>query len=257
MVGKLIIRGLIVGIIAGLLAFGFARTFGEGPLSAGIAFEEQTAKQEEAEAIKAGKPPAPEEPEIVSRENQSGLGLMTGTVGLGAGLGCLFGILFAFGNGRLGNMGPGPTAATLAAIGFVTLYLVPALKFPANPPGTNEGDTIAFRTGLYFLIMAISVAASVIGLMLQRRLSATLGSWNGSLAAAAVYLAIIVAAYLIVPGYNETPDAFKATTMWDFRLASVGIQAVIWATLGAGFGTLSEMAAKGGGRAPAGRPVAA
>src|SRR4051812_45303522 len=230
MVGKLIIRGLIVGILAGLLAFGWARAFGEGPVAAGIAYEEQTSAREAAAAVAAGQPAAPEEPELVSRENQSGLGLLTGTVGLGAGLGALFGILFAFGNGRMG-MGPGPTAVTLAAIGLVTVYVVPGLKYPANPPGTNEGDTIAFRTGLYFLMMAISVAATIVGLLLRKKLSAQMGAWNGSLIAAGVYLAAIAAAFLIIPGYDETPADFKATTLWEFRMASFGIQTVLWMTL--------------------------
>ncbi len=243
MVGKLIIRGLIVGLIAGLLAFGWARTFGEPSLAAGIAFEEQTSAKEEAASVAKGNPPAPEEPEIVSRANQTGLGLLTGTVGLGAGLGCLFGILYAFGLGRLGRMGPGATSATLAAVGLVTLYVVPALKFPANPPGTNDGDTIAYRTGLYFLMMAISIAATVVGLILRKRLSASMG-WNGSVIAALVWVLIVAAGFLIIPGYNETPADFRASTLWEFRMASFGIQTVMWATIGALFGVLAEMASK-------------
>ena len=36
------------------------------------------------------------------------------------------------------------------------------------------------------------------------------------------------------------PAAFPATALWRFRLASVGVQAVLWATLGIGFGALTE-----------------
>ena len=43
MVGSLLVRGMLVGIIAGLLAFGFARVFGEPPVDHAIAFEEQQA----------------------------------------------------------------------------------------------------------------------------------------------------------------------------------------------------------------------
>lgn len=41
--------------------------------------------------------------------------------------------------------------------GFVALYVLPALKFPSNPPGTSESDTIGYRTQWYFVLVAISV----------------------------------------------------------------------------------------------------
>ncbi len=69
MVGRLILRGLLCGLIAGLLTFGFARAFGEPLVERGIAFEEATAE---------AKGEAPE-PEIVSRAVQAGLGLFTAT----------------------------------------------------------------------------------------------------------------------------------------------------------------------------------
>src|ERR1700744_4936311 len=82
MVGSLIMRGLMIGIVAGLFAFGWAKTFGEQPTSVAIAFE---AAQDEAQ----GKP---DEPEIFSRSVQSGIGLFTGIVTVGAGIGGLFGV---------------------------------------------------------------------------------------------------------------------------------------------------------------------
>jgi hypothetical protein len=36
------------------------------------------------------------------------------------------------------------------------------------------------------------------------------------------------------------PKGFPADTLWRFRLASLGTQACIWATLGLGFGALAE-----------------
>ena len=61
---------------------------------------------------------------------------------IGAALGGVFGVLFAFGNGRIGNLGPAPTAALLALVGLVTIYVVPALKYPANPPAVGQGDLL-------------------------------------------------------------------------------------------------------------------
>jgi Probable cobalt transporter subunit (CbtA) len=63
MVGNLLLRGMLVGVFAGLLAFGFAKIFGEPQFDRAIAFEEQ---------MNQAKGEAPE-PELVSRETQAGL----------------------------------------------------------------------------------------------------------------------------------------------------------------------------------------
>jgi putative cobalt transporter subunit CbtA len=49
-----------------------------------------------------------------------------------------------------------------------------------------------------------------------------------------------VAQYLL-PDVNEVPDQFSAVVLWRFRMASIGIQAVSWATLGIGFGIAAEI----------------
>jgi ABC-type nickel/cobalt efflux system permease component RcnA len=43
MVGHLLLRGMLVGVVAGLLAFGFAKVFGEPQVDRAIAFEAQQA----------------------------------------------------------------------------------------------------------------------------------------------------------------------------------------------------------------------
>ena len=44
---------------------------------------------------------------------------------------------------------------------FVTVALVPALKYPANPPAVGSGDTIGDRTALYFGFVVVSVLTAV------------------------------------------------------------------------------------------------
>jgi hypothetical protein len=236
MVGRLIFRGFIIGILAGLLAFGWAKIFGEPAVNTAISFEAAQDEAKEAAATAAGKPAPPDDPEIFSRKVQSGIGLLTGMVGIGAGLGCLFGVLFAFAYGRIGNLGPGPTSLLLALFGLVSVYLVPMLKYPANPPSVGEPDTIKYRTGLYFLMMAISIASTLGALRLQRSLAPRHGTWNASLLAVATYLVVIAAVFVLLPGINEVPATFPAVTLWDFRLASLGIQTVLWGSIGVMFG---------------------
>jgi hypothetical protein len=238
--GKLIFRGFIIGIVAGLLAFGWARSFGEPSVNEAINFESEENAAKAATAVAAGKQPAAEEPEIFSRGVQSGIGLLTGLVAVGAGLGALFAVLFAFAYGRIGRMRPGPTAALVAFLGWMSIYVVPALKYPANPPSIGEPDTIKYRTGLYFLMLALSIAATLIAWSLARRLTPRVGSWNAAVLALATYVATLGACFWILPGINEVPAEFPAVTLWHFRLASLGIQTVLWASIGLLFGCLSE-----------------
>lgn len=236
MVGNLVLRGFIVGIVAGLLAFGWAKVFAERSIGTAISFESAQDEAKEAAAVAAGRQPEPETPEIFSRTVQSGIGLLTGLVVIGAGIGCLFAVMFAFTNGRMGDLGPGPTAAWLAFLSFMTVYVIPALKYPANPPSVGEPATIKYRTGLYFLMMAISIASTMGAYLLRRRLRPRYGSWNGSLIAIGAYVVVITFFFLILPGINEVPATFPAATLYNFRLASLITQIVLWGSVGVMFG---------------------
>jgi predicted cobalt transporter CbtA len=239
-VGGLIVRGLIVGIIAGVLGFGFAKVFGEPAVNVAIAFESSHDEAERAQQIAHGIKPSPQEPEIFSRTVQGGIGLFTGIVVVGAGIGGLFAVLFAFANGRIGTLSPGATSILLAFYGWWSVYLIPAFKYPPNPPSIGQPDTIKLRTGLYFLIMAISIAATIGSLLLRRNLVDKYGTWLGSVIAFLVYLVVICMFFVILPDINEVPQDFPAVTLWHFRMASLGIQTILWGSIGLMFGWLVE-----------------
>ncbi|MET1028119.1 MAG: CbtA family protein [Dongiaceae bacterium] len=230
MVGKLLLRGMLVGIVAGLLAFGFARVFGEPAVDGAIAFEEQTAATH-GEA---------HEPELVSREVQSSIGLLTGTLVYGAAIGGLFALVFAYAYGRVGSLGARETAALLALAGFVAVILVPFLKYPANPPSVGNPETIGHRTALYFIMMAVSVAAMVNTVILARKLIHHVGIWSAVLLAGLAYIVVVAVAQMILPPVNEVPEAFSAVLLWQFRTGSLGIHVVLWTTIGLAFGALTE-----------------
>ena len=82
MLRSLLICGLIAGLCGGLLATGFARVVGEGPVGQAIAFEGQQAKA-------AGEA---EEAPVVSRAVQKSLGLLTAAVVYGLSIGGMFGL---------------------------------------------------------------------------------------------------------------------------------------------------------------------
>jgi predicted cobalt transporter CbtA len=235
MVGNLVIRGIIVGIVAGLLAFAFAYVFGEPWVDQAISYEEAQGAAEAAAA-----PAEPEEPALVSRPVQSTFGLMTGLVVVGAGLGGLFAVLFAFANGRMGRLGPQQTSALLALMAFIAVFLVPFLKYPASPPASTDDTTVAFRTSTYLLMLAVSIAGMIGAWLLRQRLTGDYGGWYASLIAYGAYVVVVAVFYLILPNVNETPADFPAAVFYNFRMAAIGIQAVLWATIGLLFGYVVE-----------------
>jgi predicted cobalt transporter CbtA len=246
MVGNLLLRGMSVGVIAGLLCFAFLKIVGEPQVDRAIAFETQMdeakakAKAEEAKTMGMPMPAGDEEPELVSRPVQAGIGLFTGVMVYSAAFGGLFSLAFAFAYGRAGPLDARATSALLAAAGFIALYLVPNLKYPANPPSVGDPDTIGTRTALYFIMIAISIATIVGATMLRNRLRHRFGDWDASLLAGAAYLVVITVACLALPGINEVPEQFPAVVLWKFRVASIGAQVIMWTTIGLLFGALTE-----------------
>ncbi|MCW3480626.1 CbtA family protein [Neisseriaceae bacterium JH1-16] len=234
MVRSLLIRGMIAGFLASLLAFGFAKIVGEPQVDRAIAFEEQM------EQAKSGGHEHDAMPELVSRDVQAGIGLFTGVGVFGTAVGGLFALVFAFAYGRVGTLHARATSALMALFGFVAFALVPFLKYPPNPPAVGDPGTIGSRTALFFTMIGLSLAALAIALFLARRLAARIGVWNASLIAGVVFLAIVLLAQWLLPEVNEIPDQFSAVLLWRFRMASFGIQAILWASLGVLFGSLVE-----------------
>ena len=230
MVRALLARGMLVGAVAGLLASGFAWIVGEPEVERAIAFEQHMQQM----AGEVG------EQQLVSRATQSTAGLLTGVVVYGAALGGIFALAFAFAYRRIGTLSPRGTAAALAAIGFVALILVPQLKYPANPPAVGDPATIGPRTALYFAMMAISVMSAVAAISTGSQLVRRLGAWNSVLVATGAYVAVVAVAMLILPAVNEVPAEFSAAALWNFRIASLGIEAVLWTTIGLAFGRFAE-----------------
>ena len=230
MVGNLLIRGMLVGILAGLLAFGVAKIFGEPQVDSAIAFEDHQHQM-------SGEAP---EPELVSRAVQSGSGLLIGVVTTGVALGGIFSLVFAFAYGRIGRFGARATAALIAAASFFAVALVPQLKYPANPPSVGNPETIGSRTALYFTMIALSILILTAAIGTGRRLVDRHGGWNAALIAGAAYLVAMAVAMLVLPTVNEVPAEFSAVVLWNFRLAALAIQATLWATLGLVFGAVAE-----------------
>jgi predicted cobalt transporter CbtA len=237
--GNLLVRGMLVGLVAAALALVFASVFGEPQVGSAISFESHAGSGHDHGGGADGSVSA-EEPELVSRGVQSTLGLATGVGVYGLAFGGLFALGFAFAYGRIGALSARATSGVLALGAFVAVFVVPFLKYPANPPAVGQAGTIGQRTTWYFVMVLISLLAAIGGTVLARRLNERLGSWNAVLLGVLVYLVAVSVAALLMPSVNEVPEGFPASLLWNFRIASLGTQLVLWAGIGLLFGVFTE-----------------
>lgn len=125
-------------------------------------------------------------------------------------------------------------------MGFIAIVLIPTLKYPANPPSVGNPETIGVRTATFFLLILVSVAAMILAVQVRHRLAVSFGPWNGYLLAIALFLLVVGIVSHLLPVIDEVPAGFPATLMWQFRVAALETQVVMWATLGLLFGWLTE-----------------
>lgn len=233
MVRSLLVRGMVAGFVASLLAFAFAKVVGEPQVAGAIAYEAHMTHA-------MGASHAHEMPELVSREVQAGAGLFIGLAVFGAAVGGLFALVFAFVHGRVGALGARATSVLLALLGYIAIVLVPFLKYPPNPPAVGDPSTIGMRTGLFFTMIGLSLAAMVVAVVLARRLHARGDAWRATIGAGLLFLVLAALVHALLPEINEIPDHFPAVLLWRFRVAAFGIQAVLWAALGLVFASLAQ-----------------
>ena len=226
MTGNLLWRGMLAGILAALLATLFARAFAEPQIDLAIAYEAAHA------AYHAGA----QESELVSRETQKGFGLLTALALYGAAVGGIFALVFAYGYGRIAQIGPRSLALVLAALAFLLIVLVPGIKYPQTPPAVGQHETVGLRTAAYFAMIALSVCAALVAARMRAVLARTLRGFDAGLLAIAGYVVVVALGALLLPTIDEVPADFPAGILWNFRLASLGSQLLLWTTIGVLFG---------------------
>jgi len=221
-------RAVVAGALAGLVTAVFVALVGESSIDAAIAIEEAAAEGE------SGEDP------LFSRGAQV-IGGISGAVVYGIMVGVVFGTVFASVRHRLTLANDFRRSILLAAIGFVTTALIPALKYPANPPAVGDPDTVAQRTIYYFsLLFAAIVLAVVIGTF-YRWLRNRSDQATTVVATTALSLAAFTFVFLAWPSSPDSvPDDFPPSLLWEFRLESLAGLALLWVALGLGFGWLNR-----------------
>jgi hypothetical protein len=221
-----LVRGLLVGLLAGFASFLVAHQVGEPHVERAIVLEEATAEP-------APAADAEDEGSTVSRGDQRTWGLLTGTVAVGLAVGGLVALVAAATVGRIGRLTPGQSTAVVSLVGFVAVALVPFLKYPATPPAVGSGDTIGDRTSWFFGFVLLSVAVAALASLLAVRVAEDAGVFTGVVGGAGLYLVVMVGAGLLMPTVNEV-GAFPADELWYFRVASLLTLATLWGVIGVG-----------------------
>jgi predicted cobalt transporter CbtA len=161
--------------------------------------------------------------------------IVAGTM-FGTSLGALVGIVFAYTRNRLPGSSNQKKAVILTAVMFFVLFLVPALKYPPNPPAVGNPSTIYYREILYIATLAISGSTSLVLAISYRRLS---GFRSKNIIMPLLYAIIVSAAYLMLPS-NPDEITIPNDLMTNFRLASVTTMAMFWVLLGVIFGSFYD-----------------
>jgi hypothetical protein len=242
---RIIWRGILAGACAGVFAFVFARIFLEPVIGRAIDYE---GGRGEVESAMSGV--HEHEMEVFTRDIQANVGMGFGVLAFAVAMGALFAVAFVVAYVRFGTVSARAQSLMLAAGAFTAVYLVPFLKYPANPPSIGDPDTIGKRTGLYLLMIVLSVAFAIAAAWLGRRLASRLGVWGATLAGIGAYIVAVAVVMLILPPISEVPapllndqgaimyPGFSADDLFHFRLYAVGTQLIIWATIGLVFGTM-------------------
>ncbi|HYF62474.1 MAG TPA: CbtA family protein [Herpetosiphonaceae bacterium] len=217
---------LLAALVAGLVVSAFHLVVTEPVIDEAIALEEQQAHTADA--------PSHHEEPIVSRTAQKA-GLFLGYLLYGASWALLLAVLFHLLQESFVELGPRSGALVFAGLVFWACVAIPFLKYPANPPGVGEADTIEFRQRMYLLIQGLAAIAVVLAWLSSRRIA---GSPTGVRRWALVGIAMLLIAgllYLSMPG-NPDPIRAPMELVLRFRLRAIAGLALYWTVFGLSFG---------------------
>ncbi|MEW6043583.1 MAG: CbtA family protein [Thermoproteota archaeon] len=160
---------------------------------------------------------------------QKGGQILAGAI-LGTSLGALFGIVFAYAKNVLPGRNMVKKALILSAIMWITLYLIPFVKYPANPPTVGDPETIILRQTLYISFIAISGFGALGFYQLYKRIDKKILVFVG-------YSAFIISVFVTMPP-NPDPVTAPSALVNGFRVTSAVAVSMFWLAVALILGTL-------------------
>ncbi len=222
-------RGVVAGAFGGLLAGAFGFLLAEPVMDRAVDLES-------ARQAAAGEHVS----ETFSRHTQH-VGFLVATLAVGIALGILFGVVYGLLHRSDPSRAPWRRGLQLGACAFFGAYLVPFLRYPANPPGVGDAGTIDARANAYLSAVVIGLVGAVTLGLVHRSL--TERGWRPSYRQVAlVALAVLTVAITYALPDNTDPIPVDAGLIWEFRLLSLATSALLWGGLAVAFGLLGERA---------------
>jgi len=152
---------------------------------------------------------------------------------LGIAISALFGIVFVYARKSLPGSNNKKKGLILAGIMFFVIFLIPAFKYPANPPAVGDPETIGYRESLYITMLVIS-GFSALGLAFLYRTLKEIKSKK--MIIPVIYAIIIALAYVLLPP-NPDKVTISSSFLINFRIVSALTMGIFWCLLGIIFGS--------------------
>jgi predicted cobalt transporter CbtA len=220
LVGITLSSGVIAGIILAFLNLGIV----EPTIDKAIALEVQK-QVSSGENVNMS--------ELIDYRYWQKAGAFAGGAIYGAGLASLFGVVFVFARSKLPGKNNKQKAVLLAGIMWLVLFLMVALKYPANPPAVGDPETIYYRETLYvgYILISGSAALGMAVIWIKTRMN------SKKIIIPLMYAAIMVTAYVVMP---SNPDKIEISMdlIQTFRILTAITTGVFWGTMGLIFGSL-------------------
>lgn len=252
--GVIVKSALVAGLAAGLMVATVQFVWTEPIVDRAITLEAQLYRQDSAHAIGAAAPAA-EPLRVVDRPTQK-KGLFLGYTIYGLAWGLLFGAAYTIAQPHLPARGRVRRSLLLAAASLWAVGLLPFLKYPANPPGVGNPDTIDFRQQIYLGILVGGIVVVALALAGYSALATRAGSTKAVLGGLGLAVAGSTALLLAFPA-NTDEIRVPLALVTEFRLHSVGGLALFWLLLGGLFAPILRWLETGELRAKTAAPLAA
>jgi hypothetical protein len=216
---RVILRGALSGFMAGVLGFIFARVFAEPVINKAIDYESGRDAALAALNHAAGRPIAPDGPEIFSRSIQSTIGVATGIIAFSTAMGALIAVAYLVMHGRF-KVRPRNLVWMTAGFGFLGVYLLPFVKYPANPPAIGHVFTITTRGQLYLTMVAGSLILLGLAVWLARKLAPRFGLTGAVVLAAVAFLVVYRVLIGVLPSLGNLAANVAHTSQFGYARAA-------------------------------------
>ncbi|TBR08561.1 MAG: hypothetical protein EPO62_06690 [Candidatus Nitrosotenuis sp.] len=208
-----LLSGFSAGVVYGFINFVTTEPFLDSAIELENRADFQSGKEKDTPEFRA-------EYNAYRYWQKGGMVLAGGIFGLATG--SLFGIVFAYSRKSLPGKHDVQKALVLAGLMWLAVFMIPFLKYPANPPTVGDPNTVVYRAILYLSFIAISGLGALAFYKLYKKISK-----NKKVLAFVGYAIFIGIAFVMMP---QNPDKVLAPMdlVSGFRTMSATSVTIYW-----------------------------